>query len=169
MRDCEFVYERGKQMYEVWVRKIQREGRESVWQKAFVVKVAILNLPLVTDGSTSLCPSLLVWPSFSLSRHLYGDSVYSVGTLTIYGKHYHTSTRDGAAWCHADQRISLPRAAHPITHLFFKDHDNAVRRLFFYLERCSLWIFFRCQQVNIYIHFDLETNQIYVEGILRTG
>lgn len=61
------------------------------------MKVAILNLPLVTDGSTSLCPSLLVWPSFSLSRHLYGDSVYSVGTLTIYGKHYHTSTRDGAA------------------------------------------------------------------------
>lgn len=98
------------------------------------MKVAILNLPLVTDGSTSLCPSLLVWPSFSLSRHLYGDSVYSVGTLTIYGKHYHTSTRDGAARCHADQRISLPRATHPTTHLFFKDHDNAVRRLFFILK-----------------------------------
>ncbi len=55
----------------VWEKRETERGQRSVWQKAFVVKVAILNLLLVPDGSTSLCPSLVVWPSFSLSLHLY--------------------------------------------------------------------------------------------------
>lgn len=76
------------------------------------MKVAILNLLLVPDGSTSLCPSLVVWPSFSLSLHLYDDSVYSVGPLTIYGEHHHippdVAQRDATQM----KRVSLPRAAH---------------------------------------------------------
>lgn len=105
MGDCEFMHAKEKVTACVWSctlmclceRQTER-GQRSVWQKAFVVKVAILNLLLVLDGSTSLCPCLFVWPSFSLSLHLYDDSVYSVGLLTIYGKHHHDSSRRGTAY-----------------------------------------------------------------------
>lgn len=60
----------------------------------------------------SLRPSRVVWPSFSLSLHLYDGSVYSVGLNTIYGKHHHNSSRRGAARCLEDERDSLSGAAH---------------------------------------------------------
>lgn len=84
------------------------------------MEVAILNLLLVPDGSTSLCPSLVVWPSFSLSLHLYDDSVYSVSAYSLFMANIITITPD-AAQLDATQmkRVSLPRAAHgAIAYLF---------------------------------------------------
>lgn len=98
----------------VWSRvlvRVRESRQRSIRQKAFVVEVAILKLLLVPDGSTSLCPSLVVWPSFSLSLHLHDDSVYSVGLLTIYGKHHHDSSGRGAARRHADEKSFSPKGS----------------------------------------------------------
>ncbi len=71
------------------------------------MKVAILNVLLVPDGSTSLCPSLVVWPSFSLSLHTNDDSVYSLFMANI-------TIPPDVVQLNATQmkRVSLPRAAY---------------------------------------------------------